>query len=143
MSDLRNRLLRVFAGIANERVTGVSGVTASAPPKSASYTGHTGYTPANTTHVTGNAAKVITPAAERDHAAASEGAGAAPAEWAKRIGLLKSGEPRLGMSPLHWSQFVRDARQFLRSGEPKPHAWAGRRRTSSVCIRLRRRRATT
>jgi hypothetical protein len=46
-------------------------------------------------------------------AAAGETGRGVPAKWTKRIALLKSGEPRLGMSPLNWSQFVRDARRFL------------------------------
>jgi hypothetical protein len=116
MPDLRDRLLRVFAGIAKDGVTGVSGVTAASPPKSAGYTGytgHTGYTPADTTRVTEEASKVVTPATDREKVAVGEVGKGVPAEWAKRIALLKSGEPRLGMTPLHWSQFVRDARRFL------------------------------
>ena len=118
MSDLRNRLLRVFAGMAKDGVTGVAGVTTAKPPKPASYTRHTGYTAANTAGVTGNAAKA-NPSTdgeepEREEPAAAErGGGAIPAEWTKQIALLESREPRLGMSPLHRSQFVRDARRFL------------------------------
>jgi hypothetical protein len=48
-----------------------------------------------------------------DRAAAGGDGRVVPAEWARHISLLKTGEPRLGMSPLHWSQFVRDARRFL------------------------------
>jgi hypothetical protein len=48
-----------------------------------------------------------------DRAVAGETGRVVPAEWAKQIALLKSNEPKLGMSPLHWAQFVRDARRFL------------------------------
>jgi hypothetical protein len=113
MSDLRNRLLRVFAGMAKDGVTGVAGVTTAKPPKSGGYTGYSGYTAANTTRATGSAAKVISSVEREEPAVAERGGGAIPAEWTKRIALLKSREPRLGMSPLHWSQFVRDARRFL------------------------------
>ena len=113
MSDLRNRLLRVFAGMAKDGVTGVAGVTTAKPPKSGGYTGYSGYTAANTTRATGSAAKVISSVEREEPAVAERGGGAIPAEWTKQIALLKSREPRLGMSPLHWSQFVRDARRFL------------------------------
>jgi hypothetical protein len=113
MSDLRDRLLRVFAGIAKDGVTGVSGVTAAKPPKSAGYTGHTGHTAADTARATGNTAKTITSTVAQEEPVVAERGGAIPAEWARHIALLKSNEPRLGMSPLHWSQFVRDARRFL------------------------------
>jgi hypothetical protein len=113
MSDLRDRLLRVFAGIAKDGVTGVSGVTAAKPPKSAGYTGHTRHTAADTARATGTSAKAITSTADRTEPGVAERGGAIPAEWARHIALLKSNEPRLGMSPLHWSQFVRDARRFL------------------------------
>jgi hypothetical protein len=112
MSDLRNRLLRVFASMAKDGVTGVSGVTAAKPPKSGGYTGYTGRTAANQTPVPRTAAKAVT-STDREEPAVAERSGGVPAEWTKRIALLKSGEPRLGMSPLHWSQFVRDARRFL------------------------------
>jgi hypothetical protein len=48
-----------------------------------------------------------------DRAAAGEPGRVVPVEWARHIALLKSSEPKLGMSPLYWSQFVRDARRFL------------------------------
>jgi hypothetical protein len=38
--------------------------------------------------------------------------GAIPAKWMKRFALLRI-QPRLGMSPPHWSQFLLDARRFL------------------------------
>jgi hypothetical protein len=112
MSDLRDRLLRVFAGMAKDGVTGVAGVTAAKPPKSGGYTGYTGHTTANTTDTIGDAVKAIT-STDREEPAVAERSGGVPAEWTKQIALLKSGEPRLGMSPVHWSQFVRDARRFL------------------------------
>jgi hypothetical protein len=112
MSDLRDRLLRVFAGMTKDGVTGVPGVTAAKPPKSGGYTGYTGHTTASTARAIGDATKAIT-STDREEPPAAERGGGAPAEWTKRIALLKIGEPRLGMSPLHWSQFVRDARLFL------------------------------
>jgi hypothetical protein len=107
---------RVFAGRDRGDVTPVTPVTGPSvtPSKRPGYKGYSGYISkaeegeCGRKHVTVSA---LDPATDR--AVAGETGRVVPAEWARHIALLKSNEPRLGMSPLHWSQFVRDARRFL------------------------------
>jgi hypothetical protein len=107
---------RVFAGRDRGDVTHVTPVTGPSvtPSKRPGYKGYSGYV-SKAKERERDRRNVTAPALDpaTDPAAAGEAAPGVPTEWARHIALLKSNEPKLGMSPLHWSQFVRDARRFL------------------------------